>query len=240
MQLLHAVDAALVEGIGSCVARIGIRIVVAQAFHQVEAETVHLIFLKPELQHIAPLLAHQRIALVPVVQHAVGMRRVQVEEGILARFVQLVPRMAAVGLVEHHVKDDGDPQLMAAVDETLVVGRCAVCLVGGHIEVGVVAPGDVAVELVDRQQLNGVDAEIFQITEPVVRLVDSTVALGLTLRAGEVAQQHLIDHKVLLIRGGKALALPVIVQHRVGVISQEGIVRHLALRIFRKSGIYGS
>jgi len=48
---------------------------------------------------------------------------------------------------------------MACVDEFLIVVGCAVGLVGSEVEIGIIAPGVVAVEFVDREEFDGVYAE---------------------------------------------------------------------------------
>lgn len=52
---------------------------------------------------------------------------------------------------------------MANVDKFLVILRCTICLVGGEIEVGIVSPGYIAVELVDGKKLDGVYTEFFEV-----------------------------------------------------------------------------
>ena len=68
--------------------------------------------------------------------------------------------VAAAAVVEHQIEDDRDAVAMRGVDQLLeLVGR-AVGGFDGVEERRVVAPADVAGELVDRQQLNGRDAEL--------------------------------------------------------------------------------
>ncbi len=67
--------------------------------------------------------------------------------------------MHAVRLVENHIEYDGNSFGVTFVDEFLVILRRAVSLVYGKIEVGVISPGYVAVEFVDREEFDGVYAE---------------------------------------------------------------------------------
>ena len=85
--------------------------------------------------------------------------------------------MQAVALVEYQVEQHGDAVLMAEVYELLVVVRRTVCLVRSEIEIGVVAPRIVAVELAYRHQLDGVDAQLFQIRQLLYGLTQRAVGI---------------------------------------------------------------
>ncbi len=76
---------------------------------------------------------------------------------------------------------------MAGVDEPLVGGRPAVAVVDGEPQHTVVAPVVVAVEGVDGQQLDEVDAEFDEVIEPFDRRVERAVR-------GERAEVQLVDH----------------------------------------------
>ena len=41
--------------------------------------------------------------------------------------------MLPVRLIEHHIEEDGNPLGMTLVDKLLVIGRCAVSLIGSEI-----------------------------------------------------------------------------------------------------------
>ena len=138
MQARHAVDAALIVEVGAgcrCIA-----VVVAEALDEVEAEAVGVILLHPIAQGVGPLLLYERVALVPVVEHAVGMRGGDVVERIAAGGVHLIPRMEAVALVEYDVENHGNAAAVALLYEVLIVAGRPVSLVGSHVEIGVVAP----------------------------------------------------------------------------------------------------
>lgn len=80
------------------------------------------------------------------------MRCVQVIERVLPGSVHHVPWMQTVRPAEYHVENHGYAFGMAFVNKLLVILRCAVCLVYGKIEIGIIAPGNVAVEFVDRKE----------------------------------------------------------------------------------------
>ena len=119
------------------------------------------------------------------VEHRAGDRGVHVE-----------PRMPSVGVVEHHVDNYGHAALVALVDKLAVVVGCAVGLVGGEVEVRIVAPRLVAGEFHHRHQLHGIYAESLDIVEFVDGLPDGAVPLFLSFGAGEVAHKQFVDNKV--------------------------------------------
>ena len=72
-------------------------------------------------------------------------------------------------MVVDHVLDHRDAARVAGIDEALVCGRTAVRLVHGVPEHPVVAPVPHPVEVVHRQQLDEVDAEVDQVIESLDR-----------------------------------------------------------------------
>ena len=104
--------------------------------------------------------------------------------------------MPSVGVVEHHVDNYGHAALVALVDKLAVVVGCAVGLVGGEVEVRIVAPRLVAGEFHHRHQLHGIYAESLDIVEFVDGLPDGAVPLFLSFGAGEVAHKQFVDNKV--------------------------------------------
>ena len=71
---------------------------------------------------------------------------------------------------------------MAKVDQLLVVVGGAICLVGGEIEIGIISPGDVPVEFIDREQLYGVHPKILQVWKLLDDASDRAVAVRTSLR----------------------------------------------------------
>ena len=236
VQTLHALHAALVIGVRARVTGIGIRVIVAEALHQVKTEAVDAELLQPEAQHVGPLTLHKGITLVPVVEHAVGMRCGGVEEWVRAGLIHPEPGMLPVALVEHHVENHCDSLLVTEVDELLIVLRRAVSFVRREIEIRVVAPGVVAVELIDRKKLHGVDSESLQIGNLLDGGADRAVAARLSLGAGEVAEKHLVDYQVGLGRSLEVGCRPFVIEHAVAMVGQTGVGWHLVDRILGKSG----
>ena len=194
VQAFHSVDTALVVLLGS--SGYGVAVVVAKSFYEVKAETVDIVFSEPVFECVGPLLLHQRVALVPVVEHGVFVGRGLVVERIGADGIHLVPRVKPVALVEHYVEYHGDAVAVAFLDKVFVVGRRAVCLVGCHIEVGVVAPGVVAVKFHDGHQFHGIEPELFDVWNLFDGLANGAVACCYAVGAGEVAEEHLVNHEV--------------------------------------------
>ncbi|GFI67163.1 hypothetical protein IMSAG192_00687 [Muribaculaceae bacterium] len=92
---------------------------------------------------------------------------------------------------------------MALVDEAPVVVGRPVGFVGCEVEVGVVAPRVVAVELHYRHQFYAVDTKLFDIVESVDKARYGAVAVGLSLGPGEVAYKHFVEHEALLRGAGE-------------------------------------
>ena len=145
----------LVDLLGQLLEQVGGPLV-DQRVHGVEPQPVDVDVAQP----------HQRV-VDDVAAHLVGVGPRQVDRvapGVRAAFGedreelgQVVPRRAEV--VVDDVLDHAEPLLVAGVDEALVGRRAAVLLLHGVPEHAVVAPVVRAVERVDRQQLDEVDAE---------------------------------------------------------------------------------
>ena len=75
-------------------------------------------------------------------------------------------------MVIHHVYDYGYAPSMALVDEFLVFLARSICLVEGEVVVRVVSPAEVAVEFMDRHQLDCIDSEFLDIVELCHRAFD--------------------------------------------------------------------
>ena len=125
---------------------------------------------------------------------------------------------------------------MTFVDEGLIVVRRAVGFVRCEVEVGIVAPGDVAVELVDGKELHGVDAHLAQVRNLLHGLAHGAVALGLPFGAREVAQQQFVDEELARRNALEVFHLPVIFVEVVVEDGQghcgnfvEGILRHVGV-----------
>ena len=161
VQTDHAVDTALVVLVGSTGG--GIALVVAETFHEVEAVAVDVIRLHPVSEGIGPLLLHQRIVLVPVVEHTPLVRSHCIVERIGFLGIHHIPGMDAVALVEHYIEHHCHAQTVAFLHKVLVVGGRAIGLVGSHVEVGVVSPALVAAEFHYGKQLDYVHTQFLQI-----------------------------------------------------------------------------
>ncbi len=163
------------------------------------------------------------------------MRRRLVVEGIATGFIHLIPRMKPVALVKHHVENHGYPVLMAYVDKLLIVSRSAISLVGRKIEIGIITPGDIAIEFHDREHFYCIHSKRFQIRDLLDGLTHGAVAVGLTLRAGEVAEEELINDKVRSIHAFEALHFPIVIVNITLINGQRHTVDHVE-RILRKIG----
>ena len=143
--------------------------------------------------------------------------------------------MLPVALVEHHVENHRDSLLVAEVYEFLVVLRRAVGLVWCEIKVRVITPRVVAVELIDREKLHRIDSEFLEVRDLFDGGADGAVSPGLTLCAGEVSEQHLVDHEVGLCGSLEVRRCPLVIEHAVAVIGKGCVVRNLVGGVFRKS-----
>jgi len=143
-------------------------------------------------------------------------------------------------VVEYDVENHGHAAFMAFVDEAAVGVGGSVGFVGCEIEIGVVAPALVAAELHDGEELHGVDSEGLEIVELGDGLFDGAVAAGSILRAGEVADEQLVDYEVgaggtLEISDFPCVVVLLAVEHGQG----NGGRCHQARRIGGHVGEYG-
>ena len=108
-------------------------------------------------------------------------------------------------MVVYHVYDDCYAACMALVNEVLIFFTCTIVLVERKPVIRIISPAEVAVELLNRHELNCVHAEILD----VVELGHGTLDI---LRCCEVTEEHLIDHEVILILNLEVLMLPCILR----------------------------
>ena len=95
-----------------------------KALGQVEAETINLILLKQELQIPFDILLHQLTLMIEIMEHAVRVRSIHIEVGIIACRLILVgvpiefgKGMIARSVIVHHVENYRHIQFVAPVDE---------------------------------------------------------------------------------------------------------------------------
>ena len=135
--------------------------------------------------------------MVEVLEDAVRMRVVCVEVGIVSRGLVLcaVPiqagkRHVAGGMVVYYIENDGHAFAVAGVNEVFIHFWGAIRLIEGEEETRVVSPAVVPVKLLNRHQLDGVDAHVFQVVQLLQGAVDGAAG-------GEIAQMHLVDDRLL-------------------------------------------
>jgi hypothetical protein len=175
---------------------------VDQRVHGVEAQPVDVQVAQP----------HQGV-VEDVAAHLVGVRAGEVDRAAPAGLAALgedreeLRQVVARGtqVVVDDVLDHREAALVAGVDEPLVGGRPAVGLLDGVPEDAVVAPVVRAVERVDRQQLDELDAQLDEVVQPLDRRIQR--ALG-----RERADVQLVDDAA-----GQHPAGPRPVAPRVGV-----------------------
>ena len=146
--------------------------------------------------------------------------------------------METVALVEYDVEDDGNAVTVANFNEVLKVGGRTVGFVRCHIEVGVVAPGIVAVEFHYGKQFDCIDAELFEIRNLFDGGLDGAFGISFAFCAGEVAKEELIDYEVTMV--GNLEVGELIVSVEVATIDGKhgvvefvvGILRHIGPDVF--------
>ena len=111
-------------------------------------------------------------------------------------------RVGLVGVVVDHVQDDGDAALVARVHQRLEVVLGSVGLVHGEVERRVVAPAVVAVELIDRHELQGLHAEAFQVIQGVFDECECSLFRP-------VPHQQFVDDQIFLVGSHKILVGPI-------------------------------
>ena len=156
---------------------------VAQGVDGVEAQGVDAVVAQPH-----------RDVVEDVAAHGVRPRPVEVQRrapDVLAE--EVGPEAVEVGpgrpeVVVDDVEHDAEPAGVAGVDEPPERHRPAVVLGDRVPEHAVVAPAPRAVEGVDRQDLDEVDAELDEVVQPLLRA-------GERAALGERADVHLVDHR---------------------------------------------
>ncbi len=135
---------------------------VGERVHGVEPESVDVEVAQPGQRAVEDVAAHLgRPLAVEVDQRSPGVLTLGLEVGTEQR--QVVARRAE--MVVDDVLDDTQSGGVGGVDEALVRRRAAVLLVDCRPQHAVVAPVVGAVEGVDRQQLDQVDAECDEVVE---------------------------------------------------------------------------
>ena len=138
---------------------------VLQRVHGVEPQGVDVVVLEPHPDVVEDVAAHLRRVLAVEVDQVAPRVAPGLQVGAEQR--EVVARGAEV--VVHHVLDHPEALRVAGVDEAAVGVGAAVLLVHGEPADAVVAPVVGAVEGVDRQQLDEVDAEVDEVVEPLDR-----------------------------------------------------------------------
>ena len=117
------VDPALVISIPR--ADIAERVGLGQALGQIDAVTVDMEFINPEIQHTLPEFPGPRVPMVEVKPQSEGVDLVLIVPGVAGRRASIrvlvhpqhgVQSKAVVG---HHIQDDGDAPGMGFIDEPL-------------------------------------------------------------------------------------------------------------------------
>ncbi len=169
--------------------------VIGESVYGVEAQAVEVEVGEPHAHAVEDVAAYLRGALT------VQVHRRAPRVGSLGRQVgpehrQVVPGRAEV--VVDDVLDHAQPCCMRGIDEALVRRGPAVLLLDGRPEHAVVPPVVGAVERVDRQQLDEVDAEL----DEVVEATDGSVEGSLRSERAEV---QLVEHRSRELASGPRL-----------------------------------
>ncbi len=249
MQLLHACYSAGVVGIGlifgyarPCVGRLVVGGVVAlvgtKTFHEVKSESVDIIAGEPVDESILELLLHKLIVLIPVVEDTVGVGCGSVIERIAVYVIHAVPRVKSVTLVEHNIENHRHATFMYGIHEFSIVIGCSVSFVGGEIEIRVISPGVVAVELHYGQKFYGIHSEFFKIIKFFHDSGYRAVAERLTFSAVEVTYKKLVYDQCALVDAFEILYLPLIIVYR-RIIDGKRHIANFVRWIGRHVGKYG-
>jgi hypothetical protein len=164
---------------------------VDQSVHRIEPQAVDMVIAEPQLRVVEDVAAHLGFVEVDGRAPGVGALGVQVR-AVLGQVVA-----ARSEVVVDDVLDDAESARVAGVDEALVGGRAAVGLLHRVPEHAVVAPVVGAVEAVDRQHLDEVDAEVDEVVEALDRRVERSLR-------GEGADVQLVDGAARELPAGPA------------------------------------
>ena len=162
-----------------------------ESVHRIEPQPVDVVVAQPHRDVVENVAAHLR--LVEVDRRTPGVRALRVHDGCQLR--QVVAARSQV--VVDDVLDDRETARMAGIDEPLIRRRPPVGLIDGVPEHAVVAPIVRAVEAVDGQHLDEIDAQGDQVVEFVDRAVEGAVG-------GECADVQLVDHAAGELPSGPA------------------------------------
>ena len=197
----------------------------ADVLGAVPAQAVHPELVQPHQRVVPDELAHLGAAVVRsrVAPRRGGLRGVVVEEDaaevVLAPAIEL-PHVEVGGaqMVVDHVVQHRDAARVRRIHEALQVVRRAVGAFNAERIAGVVAPAQVAGELVDGHQADAVHAQIRQ----MVQLADRVGEGGRRRSAGrgaEGADVHLVDHQLVPAGDLEVRGLPLV---RRGVVHDAG------------------
>ena len=179
-----------------------------KALREIPAEPIDVVLVNPVRQRALDKIPRDAALVVPVVEPVQSVRGIHIEPRVVVGWLErfLIPvhheeRIGLVGVVPDNIKNHSDFAFVAFVDELLQFRFCAVCLVGRPVEGGVVAPAVVAIEFVDRHQLQGIDSQSLE----VVQGVENGLVIPLF---GEVSHQQFIDDQVFVFRALEGLICP--------------------------------
>src|SRR5579862_4423343 len=127
---------------------------------------------------------------------------------------RLKPRKLIRGMVDHQLRDDAQPPAGSLSDEGTEISACAV------LRMNVTIVGDVVAVVparrgIERQQPDGVDAEVLDVVQPFGE--SAKVADAVTVAVVESADVHLVDDRVLV---------PERVAHRRGLRRRRRCLRY--------------
>ncbi len=193
--------------------------------HEVEAEAVELVFLRPVADRVDHVLAEHRALRGRLVAAAAAVRGAAVvcEAVVIIGDDAVEIGIETEGMVVHHVHHHADPGLVQALHHLLelvhahraVIGVGGVAALGDVVVLRVVAPVELrrvralvhGGVVVDRLEVDVRDPEILQVVQAdrlargvrKARLGEGEVLAGIARagdRVGEVAHVHLPDHGV--------------------------------------------
>ena len=175
----------------------GVGLIRTQTVTEVQTESVHFVLRQPVFQRTGEHLLRRCKTMVPVLVHIIAVRCVDIEPGVVSQIrtvrIELVHRVQACRMVEHHIQDHRYSAFVALVDELLVHRLRTVGLIRREIVIRRIPPVVVTIELADRHQLDRVHTQVLDVIQTFHQAFQRTTF-------GIVVDPQLINDQVVLVR----------------------------------------
>ena len=156
-------------------------------------EAIDMILVDPEFDYIACIIVGVRTPVVHIRETPRVGLLMKPRAGGKIIFIELIQRRAGIHVIENHIDDDGDAQIVCIVDQRFELVRRAINRLHRHVKSGIVAPALPSGKFIGWHQLDGIDAQLREIAE------FGTHPLKIS-GFRKIADMRLIDHPFIVRR----------------------------------------